>query len=288
MKTPWAKIAENPKEFFDSECFPEGFKFEDPSRMGKQVKKLINHLRERQKTMGVNAFRFEHTWKDKSFHPAQYPEIAKQAIDAGDEVLNWEIPTDASVAEAAEINNITTDEGNIPVEESSTIPTESASSAPPEPPLPVHKEPTPGRQCIPATDQTEAETFDFHVTDSDIPPVPDSTDWDNIDPRLHPHADILPSGDPFPHLKIPTAVSPCSSVTPEPGIAQIPTWKRPAVQWSPLPPKIIPPNFSASSTPARTPRKRKRSELDSAETPTTVRPKRQIVTPKRYIENAST
>ena len=65
--------------------------------MGKQVKKLINHLKERQKTMGVNTFRFEHTWKDKSFHPAQYLEIAKQAIDAGDEVLNWEIPTEASV-----------------------------------------------------------------------------------------------------------------------------------------------------------------------------------------------
>ena len=48
--------------------------------------------------MRVNAFQFEHMWKDKMFHPAQYPEIAKQAINAGDEVLNWEILTDTSVA----------------------------------------------------------------------------------------------------------------------------------------------------------------------------------------------
>ena len=46
-KTPWTKIAEDPSKFFASDCYPEGFQFEDPSRMGKTVKVLLNHLRQK-------------------------------------------------------------------------------------------------------------------------------------------------------------------------------------------------------------------------------------------------
>ena len=160
------------------------------------------------------------------------------------------------------------------------------------------------------------------------PTAPDSTDWSNIDPRLWPGYDSLPAGDPFPNKyprntmptntmptdtmptdtiltdtmptdsvpthTIPTNILPTAYgtlndlVATRHGFQQSPTNRIPMVQWSPMPPTIIPPNFSAASTPARTPRKRKRSELLTVETPTSVRPKRQIVTPKRYIENAST
>lgn len=91
-RTPWAKIAEDPTKFFDADTYPYGFKFEDPSRMGKSVMDLLNHLRERQTTYGVNAFHFKRYFKNKLFYTAQYPEPAKKAIEAGIDVKTWIAP----------------------------------------------------------------------------------------------------------------------------------------------------------------------------------------------------
>jgi hypothetical protein len=298
-KTPWAKIGENPDLFFDSDSYPAGFKFEDPSRMGKEVKKLVEHLRERQKTMGVNAFHFKNIWKDKKFEKSKYPEAAKQAIDAGDDVLNWEIPTDLSDLsevdppirdEVGKAKADTQDQSRIPPPES-----QNKGSAKMADRI-VQEEWTADRQLptlfTDALPTLEMESSNSHV---DLYTADDSADWSNIDPRLRPHATNLPpDGDPFPHSKkyptdigVPNVGS--SKPTFNPPCPQFPTeTKPPLFQCSPLPPKIIPPHFSATSTPARTPKKRKRSEYETLETPTLARPKRQIVTPKRYVENAST
>ena len=92
-KTPWAKIREDPTLFFDPDMYPDGFKFEDPSRMGKNVKTLLKHLRERQRIFGVNAFRFTKVWQNKTFQEAEYPEDARMAITPGEAVMDWPIPS---------------------------------------------------------------------------------------------------------------------------------------------------------------------------------------------------
>jgi len=43
-RTPWSLIGEDPSKFFDISCIPPGFKFQDPSRMGINVKALLSHL----------------------------------------------------------------------------------------------------------------------------------------------------------------------------------------------------------------------------------------------------
>jgi hypothetical protein len=250
--------------------------------MGKEVKKLLEHLRERQTTMGVNAFHFKKIWKDKKFYPSKYPDAAKLAIEAGDEVLNWETLTDLSdVAETAPTATEEIGNSNSNPKGLSTMPqsANTSTTSRTEPFQIIHEKPT-GSEQPPTLSAVEDVKMEWPSK------VADSTDWTNIDPRLWPHADGLPPGDPFPNSKrfptdtFPTTDSPMPTPT---TVDQFPSSSK-TVQWSPMPPKIIPPNFSAASTPARTPRKRKRSEPLELETPTSVRPKRVITTPKRYIE----
>lgn len=79
--TPWAQIGMNPSNYFDEACIPEGFKFQDPSRMGLSVKELLNHLRKRQEELGVNAFRFHHIMRNQKLEPAEYPPEARKAFE---------------------------------------------------------------------------------------------------------------------------------------------------------------------------------------------------------------
>jgi len=53
-RTPWAVIRDNPSNFFYISSIPSDFKFQDPSRMGINVKSLLSHLRARQEELGVN------------------------------------------------------------------------------------------------------------------------------------------------------------------------------------------------------------------------------------------
>jgi hypothetical protein len=59
--------------------------------MGKTVKDLLQHLRQRQKEFGVNAFRFSAYAKEGKFYASRYPDNAQRAIDAGAEVKDWPI-----------------------------------------------------------------------------------------------------------------------------------------------------------------------------------------------------
>jgi hypothetical protein len=80
-RTPWATIGENPAKFFDPSCLPDGFKFQDPSRMGLSVKALLNHLRERQKDLGVKAFYFCNVLHNNKVEPANYPDQCQTILD---------------------------------------------------------------------------------------------------------------------------------------------------------------------------------------------------------------
>jgi hypothetical protein len=88
-RTPWATIGQNPSQFFDICCLPEGFAFQDPSRMGANVKNLLGHLRERQEELGVNSFQFHHILRNNKLEPAAYPAAAQAIIDLGADVKNW-------------------------------------------------------------------------------------------------------------------------------------------------------------------------------------------------------
>jgi hypothetical protein len=79
-RTPWSVIGEDPSKFMDPACLPIGFVFQDPSRMGIQVKNLLNHLRERQDRLGVNAFSFHHVLRNNKLEPAEYPAEVKTAM----------------------------------------------------------------------------------------------------------------------------------------------------------------------------------------------------------------
>ena len=80
-RTPWATIGEDPANFFDPSCLPEGFRFQDPSRMGVNVKSLLICLRERQELYGVGAFKFHHVLCNNQLEPAKYPEAAISAMN---------------------------------------------------------------------------------------------------------------------------------------------------------------------------------------------------------------
>ncbi|MDX6295885.1 MAG: hypothetical protein QOH50_5055 [Kribbellaceae bacterium] len=99
-RPPWKAIGDNVSAFFDPACIPEGFSFQDPSRMGQSVKELVDHLRKREQEFGVNAFKFDHikVQGDQNLQPAQYPENAQAAIQAGTDVLSW--PTSKDLFEA--------------------------------------------------------------------------------------------------------------------------------------------------------------------------------------------
>jgi hypothetical protein len=88
-RTPWATIGENPYQFFDRSFVPDGFRIQDPSRMGANVKILLGHLRERQEELGVNAFHFHHILRNNKIEPAEYPPSAQVVIDAGPGAKNW-------------------------------------------------------------------------------------------------------------------------------------------------------------------------------------------------------
>ena len=88
-RTPWATIGQNPSQFFDICCLPVGFAFQDPSRMGANVKILLGHLRERQEELGVNSFRFHHVLRNNKLEPATYPAAAQAIIDLRANIKNW-------------------------------------------------------------------------------------------------------------------------------------------------------------------------------------------------------
>jgi hypothetical protein len=304
MKTPWAKIAEDPLQFFDADCFPDGFKFEDPSRMGREVKKLLRHLRERQETLGVNAFHFKRFWKDKEFHPAKYPQLAQQVIDAGAEAKDWAgpptisdetLPTteDASAVTITPAKNkrkrksTKSKKRKAAAEETTTsnAPTNEVSTEPTAPTTlnELNPTPTPMEMMTPLVMATSSSTVLPTVLPTITPAVDESSSLTAIDPRLLPHSTNLPPvGDPFPTSSafVLPPTNPTTSAI-----------------------KIDPPSYSPSSTPAKSPRKRKLSEFDSPAytpdrtprksklsqqdtdmfyTPTTSRRGRTIVTPSRF------
>ena len=84
---PWQRIGQDPSEFFGEECIPVGFVLQDPSRMGKSVKYLIEHLRERQEKYGVNGFHFKFTLNGNVMQPATYPDAAAEVIATGVDVV---------------------------------------------------------------------------------------------------------------------------------------------------------------------------------------------------------
>jgi hypothetical protein len=66
--------------------------------MGKSVKHLIDHPRDRQKTHGMNAFNFKFTLNGNSMQPASYPAAATEAIAAGFNVVQWPVANDVAPA----------------------------------------------------------------------------------------------------------------------------------------------------------------------------------------------
>jgi hypothetical protein len=95
---PWNRIGQNASDFFAEECLPVGFVFQDPSRMGKSVKRLIDHLRVRQEIHGVNTFNFNFTMNGNSMQPTSYPASATEAIAAGIKVVQWPVAKDVAPA----------------------------------------------------------------------------------------------------------------------------------------------------------------------------------------------
>jgi len=82
--TPWQSMGQEPSKFMDLNCIPTGFVLQDPSRMGKTVKELIKHLRERQEHLGVNAFHFKSILGNHDrVEPSKYPLEAQKVISSG-------------------------------------------------------------------------------------------------------------------------------------------------------------------------------------------------------------
>jgi hypothetical protein len=82
--TPWQTIGQEASKFMDLDCIPTGFFLQDPSRMGKTVKDLIKHLRERQEHLGVNAFHFTSILGNhEEIEPSKYPLEAQKVISSG-------------------------------------------------------------------------------------------------------------------------------------------------------------------------------------------------------------
>lgn len=358
-RTPWAKIAEDPTRFFDSDCYPVGFRFEDPSRMGKTVKDLLKHLRQRQEELGVNAFRFDNYLKDKKFYPAQYPDHAQSAINAGAEVKYWPIPVDIQPSAS-----LTSKEQIVIKDEEMQPSLMAADTATPTPvtfyptptPTPVDTKPTPATfnpiptpavvnltpshasgsmtaapvvqnprllsvNPIPTSVPTPLPGLDAPLINGVLPqgpsfpvqfpfssgiPMPYAQYFTQVqesgkfmlDPRLWNETGgggtsttgiSVPPGDPFAHLKLnltaqssnnellPQVSAPTSLLNPDVADTTVTTSRI----------KIKPPIFSPASTPSRSPRKRPRdSDARITPTPTNNRPRRNIITPKKYADNA--
>ena len=82
--TPWQSIGQEPSKFLSLDCIPTGFVLQDPSRMGKSVKELIKHLRERQEHLGVNAFQFKSILGNHDqVEPSKYSLEAQKVISSG-------------------------------------------------------------------------------------------------------------------------------------------------------------------------------------------------------------
>lgn len=109
-------IGQDPSKFFDVSCLPSGFKLQDPSRLGMSVKLLLNHLRERQEQLGVNAFCFQNILRNSKLVPAEYPS-------------NPVNETDNQTAEAAEDQKADPTTGSA-LELASTSQTPSPSKSP--------------------------------------------------------------------------------------------------------------------------------------------------------------
>jgi hypothetical protein len=112
-RTPWATIGEDPSKFFDSSSLPEGFKFQDPSRMGLTIKDLLNHLRTRQESLGVNAFHFHHVLHNSKLEATAYPETAQKIIrgkmelgdiNTADECMNTDTPPPHTIQAVSKSN----------------------------------------------------------------------------------------------------------------------------------------------------------------------------------------
>lgn len=73
VKVPWQAIATAPTEYFEAACLPDGFQFNEPSRMGFSAKILLDHLRLRQGDLGVKAFEFHHVLRNGQKLLAEYP-----------------------------------------------------------------------------------------------------------------------------------------------------------------------------------------------------------------------
>ena len=71
--------------------------------MGRLVKHLIEHLRIRQGTHGVNAFTFTFTQDGNDMQPASYPTAAAEAIAAGIKVLDWPVVNTIKPAVVADV-----------------------------------------------------------------------------------------------------------------------------------------------------------------------------------------
>ena len=81
-RTPWVTMGEDPGKFFDTACLPEGFRVQDPSRMGMAVKSLLAHLCQRQDELGVKAFSFHHVLRNTELEVAEYPDCARAALES--------------------------------------------------------------------------------------------------------------------------------------------------------------------------------------------------------------
>ena len=77
---PWEKFKRHPEQFFRPEFLPPNFILQDPSRMGKLVKVLIDYIWKWQETLGVNAFHFHHIFQNNKMEEAYYGDEAKIII----------------------------------------------------------------------------------------------------------------------------------------------------------------------------------------------------------------
>ena len=100
---PWALIGDDPSQFFNISCLPTDFKFQDPSRMGVQVKSLLSHLWLRQEVFGVKTFQFQHVLKDNEMVLAEYPPAARDALSS-DPVTQEPIKSDPIIPGPINVN----------------------------------------------------------------------------------------------------------------------------------------------------------------------------------------
>jgi hypothetical protein len=315
-RTPWATIGEAPEQFFDLACLPDGFKFQDPSRMGVRIKTLLLHLRERQEQLGVRAFHFHHVLRNNTLEPASYPDSAQSVLDSEDQM------DQANVMQVATAKTETT--AMVP----SPIPPMEEKSHNPVKPLPSA---IANERCAPEQHSTSVappgwsqlpgpnycQPYFMSATNSNPmpadprfpimynphfmpqwggqpgwgpPPVPPAEQLLRIAEHSG-HGFHAPTGAAGPEMPVPPTFRPPSKfIDPHPIPTGDPpyTYIYPPVPFDqrPIDPSVTTPTKKSPSkkTPRKTPGKRKRGEAEDTPSKTPTRASNRTRTPKKMFE----